>query len=102
MTRKASDISAQVARMTNSVVQVPPLGSERLAPVEVPRRSAKPRFTVIMPREQHRFIKRLALDMGTDASTVTRHLFTILEGDPALARRLRLQVTAESRRSWEG
>lgn len=57
------------------------------------RRAAGPaRFTVELPREQHRFIKQFALSADTDASAVTRVLFRQLEEDPQLAERVRSLV----------
>lgn len=95
MSRRASDISAQVAKMTSSVVQVLALPGQQTTGTESPeprRKSANPRFTVIMPKEQHRFIMQFALDLDSDASTITRNLFTMLQTDPALARQLREQI----------
>jgi hypothetical protein len=105
MSRKASEIVAQVAKMTSSVAQVP--NSTVMQPrredvelAETPRRkSAKPRFTVIMSREQHRFIMQFALDLDSDASTITRNLFTILQNDATLAHRLRQELD-EGGRAW--
>jgi len=105
MSKLASDIAAQVAQMTGSVVQVPskPSATARGATFEpeLPARhkSAKPRFTVIMSKEQHRFIMQFALDADSDASTVTRSLFSLLQKDPALIRRLR-QELAEQGEQW--
>lgn len=65
-------------------------------PDEVPlgrRRADGPaRFTVELPRQQHRFVKQFALSADTDASTVTRILFRLLEEDPQLAERIRSAV----------
>lgn len=102
MSKKASDISAEVARMTRSVMQVP-AAPQPVRPAGTPpsaRATGKPRFTVIMDREQHRYIKQLALDIGSDASTITRSLFTLLQNDPALARRLRHQLAEDGGISW--
>lgn len=100
--KKASDISAQVARMTSSVVQVPPhaASASPVTPGSRVKTTGKPRFTVIMPKDQHHFIKQLALDMGSDASTITRSLFTMLQNDPALTRRLRQQLVEDGGGSW--
>jgi hypothetical protein len=102
MSKRASDIAAQVAKMTSSVVQVPPI-SPSVAEADdaaARRRASSPRFTVIMPKEQHRFIMQFALDADTDASTVTRSLFSILQNDPSLARRLRQELGGVGERGW--
>jgi len=64
---------------------------EQFAEVGVSRRrvAGPARFTVELPRDQHRFIKQFALSADSDASTVTRILFRQLESDPDLAERIR-------------
>jgi hypothetical protein len=52
-----------------------------------------------MSREQHRFIMQFALDLDSDASTITRNLFTILQNDATLAHRLRQELD-EGGRAW--
>jgi hypothetical protein len=47
------------------------------------------RFTVVMTHSQHHFIKRLAVEYDSDASTITRMLFSLLETDRALANQVR-------------
>lgn len=88
--------------MTSSVIQVPATSvpAHQITGTPQPKGGRKPRFTVIMPRDQHRFIKQLALDMGSDASTITRSLFTILQTDPALVRRLRQQLAEDGGTTW--
>jgi hypothetical protein len=43
------------------------------------------RFTVVLSNDQHRFVKRFAVDHNSDASTITRTLFTMLQSDKAFA-----------------
>lgn len=43
------------------------------------------RFTVVLSNDQHRFVKRFAVDHNSDASTITRTLFTMLQSDMAFA-----------------
>ena len=43
------------------------------------------RFTVVLSNDQHRFVKRFAVDHNSDASTITRTLFTMLQSDQAFA-----------------
>jgi hypothetical protein len=43
------------------------------------------RFTVVLNNDQHRFVKRFAVDHNSDASTITRTLFTMLQSDKAFA-----------------
>jgi hypothetical protein len=43
------------------------------------------RFTVVLSNDQHRFVKRFAVDHNSDASTITRTLFTMLQSDKTFA-----------------
>ena len=43
------------------------------------------RFTVELPRPQHRFLKRFALNEDSDASSVVRALLTLLKEERAVA-----------------
>jgi hypothetical protein len=43
------------------------------------------RLTLDLTREQHRFIRRFAVEAETDASSVLRMLLALLEEDPELA-----------------
>jgi hypothetical protein len=47
------------------------------------------RFTLDLPRRQHRFLKRFALDAEVEASVVLRGLLELLQDDAQLAKRLR-------------
>ena len=85
----AARMQATALHSHRSPVVVPSaVATEADAPA-TPRRQTPARFTVELPREQHRFVKRFALDADSDASTVTRALLTLLETDPVLAERVR-------------
>jgi hypothetical protein len=45
-------------------------------------------MTLDLARDQHRFIKRFAVDADTDASSVLRTLLNLLEEDSELAERV--------------
>lgn len=95
MTTKASDLAARLqASATHSHREpaIAPAPTSTTAPSPTRRQGAPARFTVELPRQQHRFVKRFALDADTDASSVTRALFTLLESDPVLAERVRTMV----------
>lgn len=47
------------------------------------------RFTLDLSHDQHRFLKRFALDSETDASVIARALLTVLEGDAEVAAKVR-------------
>jgi hypothetical protein len=49
---------------------------------------ARRRMTLDLARDQHRFIKRFAVDADTDASSVLRTLLNLLEEDSELAERV--------------
>ena len=50
------------------------------------------RFTLDLPRNQHRFLKQFALDAEADASVVLRTLLDLLEKDDGLADNLRRRI----------
>lgn len=52
------------------------------------------RFTLDLARDQHRFLKRFAVDAETDASVVVRALLALLAEDDAIARRVLRQLAA--------
>lgn len=60
--------------------------------VELPGRLPDKRFTVVITNGQHRFLKRFALEANSDASTIARILFTMLETDHALAEQVRSRL----------
>lgn len=98
MTPKASDLAARMqATATHSrprptgPVPSPSAGADGERPAR-PRAETPARFTVELPRPQHRFVKRFALEADTDASTVTRALLQLLESDHQVAERVRGMV----------
>lgn len=54
--------------------------------------TAEKRFTVILPKAQHRFIKRFALESDSDASTIIRTLLAMPEADPSVAEKVRALI----------
>lgn len=54
-----------------------------------PSSKRRVRYTIDLSPEQHRFLKRFAVDSDVDASAVTRTLLAILEDDERLASRVR-------------
>ena len=97
MSTKTSDLAARMqatathARPTAASV-VRDLPAPAPAEARPPRTDAPARFTVELPRPQHRFVKRFALEADTDASTVTRALLSLLESDHKLAEQVRSMV----------
>lgn len=93
MTARASDLAARLhATATHARPAVAPeplpLAATSAAPRPATRADKPARFTVELPRTQHRFLKRFALEADSDASAVTRALLSLLEADPALAERV--------------
>jgi hypothetical protein len=94
MTAKASDLAARMKatathdRPRPTVVAPSPIAIVNERPVRH-RAETPARFTVELPRPQHRFVKRFALEADSDASTVTRALLTLLETDHEVAERVR-------------
>jgi hypothetical protein len=95
----ASDIKAAMkASIEQGMVATEPVpapASSRAVPTDYPPSSDK-RFTVVLTNSQHRFVKRFAVDHNSDASTITRMLFAMLESDQALAERVQERI----RESW--
>lgn len=55
-----------------------------------PRRpKAAVRYSVDLPKDQHRFLRVFAIDAGASARDVVRALLTLLEHDETLAARVR-------------
>lgn len=91
-TISASDIKA---KMTASIKQamVEPTASELPPAPPVAHDGLRDkRFTVVIPNSQHRFIKRFAVDANSDASTIARALFAMLEFDQTVAEQVRLRI----------
>lgn len=62
------------------------------------RRDRPVRFTLDLAREQHRFLKRFAVDAETDASVVMRALLTLLAEDAAICQRILRSVAPRDAR----
>lgn len=90
--RTAQDIRATMAASIKQgmVEQQAAIGPRTV--VEVPGQLRDKRFTVVIPNRQHRFIKRFAVDSNSDASTIARTLFAMLEADPDIADRVRSRI----------
>lgn len=52
------------------------------------------RISVDLPKEQHRFLRRFALDADTDGMRIVRALLSELEEDARLAERIRERLTS--------
>jgi hypothetical protein len=86
--RTASDIKATMKASVQQGMAVTEQaeGSDVLAAlVGTPNLRPNKRFTVILTSDQHRFIKRFAVDHNSDASALTRTIFALLQSDKAFA-----------------
>lgn len=95
MTSKASDL---VTRLNASAVGTTPDRPAVFTPERVEHAGAiappdVQRFMVILPKSQHHFMRRFALDMDSDVSTIIRTLLTRIETDPVFAEEVRNLVT---------
>jgi len=92
MTPKASDLAARMAasaagaRRETEAVRA---DDHRTDFREVTGSPSIVRFMVKMPKPQHRFIRRFALDAESDVSTIVRTLLTRIETDPVFAEEVR-------------
>jgi len=91
MSKRASEILARMRQVTMSARESRGPGPE--APesglsAPVGGRRTRVRFTLDLSSEQHRFLRRFALEADTDASQVLRVLLRLLEQDPHLAHRV--------------
>lgn len=89
MTKRASDVLARMKATTNREKPVstvlPPLDTEDEAPeLTKPPRVRRVRFTLDLDPEQHKALKRFALEADADASEVMRTLLAQLQTDTAL------------------
>ena len=92
MTPQASDLAARLAATAAGSRPVAP--TERVAPppVEARHEVTPPqvqRFTINMPKTQHRFIRQFALATDSDVSSIIRLLLGRIEHDPAFAEEVR-------------
>lgn len=89
MSRSASDVLARMkataGREKPVSTALPPLDTEDEAPTPVrPPRVRRVRFTLDLDPEQHKALKRFALEADADASEVMRTLLAQLQTDTAL------------------
>jgi hypothetical protein len=89
---KPSDLLERMrTTATRDITPTSPPPADRAA--GVPMAAVTPgrriRFTLDLSPEQHRFLKRFALDAEVDASLVARALLTLLESDAATGGRVR-------------
>ena len=61
-------------------------------PVLLPQSGKRVRFTLDLNPQQHKFLKRFALEADTDASAVVRALLAHLEEDEAMAESIRRRI----------
>lgn len=95
-TRTASDIKATMAASIKQAM-TELRGVESLShSTDGPNNLRDKRFTVVIPNVQHRFIKRFAIDANSDASTIARTLFAMLESDPSVAEQVRTRIHQRS------
>lgn len=90
MTPKASDLAARLAATAAGSRPAAPAEPVARPPVE-PRQETSPiqRFTINMPKAQHRFIRQFALATDSDVSTIIRLLLDRIEHDPVFAEEVR-------------
>ena len=90
MSPKASDLAARMAATA--------VGARPTAPAPGPTAPSAPsesslshiqRFTINLPKAQHRFIRQFALASDTDVSTIIRLLLSRIESDPVFAEEVR-------------
>ena len=86
---KPSDLLARMrttATRETASAAPPPASS---VPMTASTTTRRIRFTLDLSAEQHRFLKRFALDSEVDASLIARALLTILESDDKVGERVR-------------
>ena len=93
MTPKASDLAARLAATAAGArPNPPPTQSSRPASEALPseRQSSQvQRFTINLPKAQHRYIRQFALANDSDVSTIIRLLLSRIESDPVFAEDVR-------------
>ena len=90
MTKKPSDVLSRmkvaatrekpVTTVVESAPQVPPATADA-APPPAPVRARRVRYTLDLEPEQHKNLKRFALEADADASEVMRALLALLHSD---------------------
>ena len=93
MTPKASDLAARLAATAVGARPAPPV-AEPARPQAETATSDRPsspvqRFTINLPKAQHRFIRQFALAHDSDVSAIIRLLLSRIESDPVFAEDIR-------------
>ncbi len=93
MTPKASDLAARLAATAAGVRPAPPTAEPARPKAEAgtsdQQSSQVQRFTINLPKAQHRFIRQFALASDSDVSTIIRLLLSRIESDPVFAEEIR-------------
>ena len=94
MTPKASDLAARLAATAAGARPNPPPTAQSSRPASEPtpndRQSSQfQRFTINLPKAQHRYIRQFALANDSDVSTIIRLLLSRIESDPVFAEDVR-------------
>lgn len=92
MTPQASDLAARLAARAAGSRPGAPTEPVAPPPAEARHEATLPpvqRFTINMPKAQHRFIRQFALATDSDVSTIIRLLLDRIEHDPAFAEEVR-------------
>ena len=92
MTPKASDLAARLAATAAGIRPNPPTAEPARPHPEAPNDrhpSQVQRFTINLPKDQHRFIRQFALASDSDVSTIIRLLLSRIESDPVFAEDVR-------------
>lgn len=95
-TTKTSDLAARLkatatgSRATSLPPVTPSIAEPKTAATTIQR------FMVNLPKAQHRFIRKFALDNDTDVSTIVRSLLQRIEDDPAFAEEVRTHLVSGS------
>ena len=101
MTPKASDLAARLAATAAGARPSPPPAAQSSRPASEPapndRQSSQvQRFTINLPKAQHRFIRQFALAHDSDVSTIIRLLLSRIESDPVFAEEVRNMLDDEA------
>ena len=91
---KASDILSRMRETTTreKPIRVEETDARRVAALPADARQ-RVRFTLDLSKEQHKFLKRFALEAETDASAVVRALLLRLEEDETLAKTIEADIS---------
>ena len=93
MTEKASSLAARLAATATgsrpAAAPTAPLETEPTSPSRELLASQVQRFTMNLPKAQHRFVRQFALAADTDVATIVRLLLARIESDPVFAEEVR-------------